>query len=39
VLKVDLARQRAEAELAALFREREIQRARPAERDPASLLN
>jgi len=31
------ARQRAEAELASLYRERAIQRARAAERDPALL--
>jgi hypothetical protein len=34
-----LARQKAELELAALYRERAIARARAAERDPASLLN
>ena len=34
-----LARQRAEAELAALYRERAIARARSAERDPNAALN
>ena len=34
-----LARQRAEAELAGLYRERELARARAAERDPAAPLN
>jgi len=33
-----LARQRAEAELTELYRERDIQRARAAERDPAAPL-
>jgi hypothetical protein len=33
-----LARQHAEAELAALYRERAIQRAQAAERDPAAPL-
>jgi hypothetical protein len=33
------ARQRAEADLCDLYREREIQRARAAERNPAALLN
>ena len=33
------ARQRAEAELAELYREREIARAQVAERDPATPLN
>jgi hypothetical protein len=33
-----LARQHAEAELAALYRERAIQRAKAAERDPAAPL-
>jgi hypothetical protein len=33
-----LARQRAPAELAALYRQRDIQRARAAERDPTQLL-
>ena len=35
---VVLARQHAETELAALYRERAIQRARSAERDPAAPL-
>jgi hypothetical protein len=34
-----LARQKAEAELAALYRERAIARARTAQRDPAAPLN
>ena len=34
-----LAKQKAEADLRDLYREREIQRARAAERDPAALLN
>jgi hypothetical protein len=34
-----LARQHAEAELAALYRERVIQRAKAAERDPNARLN
>jgi hypothetical protein len=34
-----LARQKAEAELAGLYREREIARARAAERDPNAALN
>ena len=36
---VVLARQHAEAELAALYRERAIQRAQAAERDPNAKLN
>jgi len=36
---ISLARQRAEAELRELYRERAIQRARAAERDPAAALN
>jgi len=34
-----LARMKAEAELAAVYRERAIQRARAAERDPNAALN
>jgi hypothetical protein len=34
-----LAKQKAEADLRDLYREREIQRVRAAERDPAALLN
>jgi hypothetical protein len=34
-----LARQKAEAELASLYRERSIQRARAVERDPNAALN
>jgi len=34
-----LARQQAEAELAGLYRERAIARARAAERDPNAMLN
>jgi hypothetical protein len=34
-----LAKQKAEVDLRDLYREREIQRARAAERDPAALLN
>jgi hypothetical protein len=34
-----LAKQKAEADLRDLYREREIQRARATERDPAALLN
>jgi len=34
-----LARQHAEAELRELYRERTIQRAKAAERDPVTLLN
>jgi hypothetical protein len=34
-----LARMQAHAELASLYRERELQRARAAERDPATPLN
>jgi hypothetical protein len=33
-----IARQKAEADLRDLYREREVQRARAAERDPAALL-
>ena len=34
-----LARQRADAQLAALYRERDIARARATERDPNAMLN
>jgi hypothetical protein len=34
-----LARQKTEQELAALYREREIQKARAAQRDPTAPLN
>jgi len=36
---ISLARQRAEAKLAALYRERSIARARAAQRDPGQPLN
>jgi hypothetical protein len=36
---ISLVRQRVEAELASLYREREIARARTAERDPNAALN